>query len=323
MVKFYLLFSFLFFLNSCATIPYQPSSEDLLVYIANDDGAVFSQFAPVFAVEVSAKPYNRIGTPMAYKNVQKLYVTVDPDKPAVYVERRFFATEHEEYTNLIYRIHFPEVPDDLIPFQLTAGKNVGLLVIVTLNHVGQPVLYTTVHTCGCYLAFFPTNFMSPESYSENWPENKQKVYGVVLPSFLDLTSFVPAKNKLMFVLRDRSHRVIDVSLMIDEELHGFNVVKTELYPVTYLEQLPLNGNGTVSFFEQTGRQAGYVRDNSKIRERILMSWWAFDWWIGKDKKLGRDKKEPPEFYTSLKPWARDESDLRDFPTFLKYWGWNL
>ena len=127
----------------------------------------------------------------------------------------------------------------------------------------------------------------------------------------------------MFVLRDRSHRVIDVSLMIDEELHGFNVVKTELYPVTYLEQLPLNGNGTVSFFEQTGRQAGYVRDNSKIRERILMSWWAFDWWIGKDKKLGRDKKEPPEFYTSLKPWARDESDLRDFPTFLKYWGWNL
>lgn len=29
------------------------------------------------------------------------------------------------------------------------------------------------------------------------------------------------------------------------------------------------------------------------------------------------------FYTSLKPWARTASDMRDFPGFLAYYGWKL
>ena len=29
------------------------------------------------------------------------------------------------------------------------------------------------------------------------------------------------------------------------------------------------------------------------------------------------------FYTSLKPWNREASDMWDFATFLKFWGWRL
>ena len=95
-------------------------------------------------------------------------------------------------------------------------------------------------------------------------------------------------------------------------------------PLTSLEKLPLNGSKqNTSFYETSGQRIGYVKGSYKLLERLLISWWAFDWKIGEDKKLNADKNEPPIFFTSLKPWARNISDLRDFPEFLTYWGWQL
>ena len=54
-----------------------------------------------------------------------------------------------------------------------------------------------------------------------------------------------------------------------------------------------------------------------------MSWWAFDWRIGEDKKFGKDENDGILFYTSLKPWSRKKSDMRNFISFLKYWGWKF
>lgn len=51
-----------------------------------------------------------------------------------------------------------------------------------------------------------------------------------------------------------------------------------------------------------------------------MGWWALDGKVGEDKDLGYDIYDGPIFYTSLKPWARNASDLRDFSGFLEYWG---
>lgn len=54
-----------------------------------------------------------------------------------------------------------------------------------------------------------------------------------------------------------------------------------------------------------------------------MSWWALDWRVGEDKKFGRHTSDGPVFYTSLRPWDRKRSDMRDFAGFLAYWGWRL
>ena len=54
-----------------------------------------------------------------------------------------------------------------------------------------------------------------------------------------------------------------------------------------------------------------------------MSWWALDWRIGEDKKLGKNEDDGIRFYTSLKPWSRRASDLRNFKTFLRYWEWKF
>lgn len=54
-----------------------------------------------------------------------------------------------------------------------------------------------------------------------------------------------------------------------------------------------------------------------------MSWWAFDWYVGENKRLGPAEETGTTFYTSLKFWARDKSDIWNFGSFLKYWGWGL
>lgn len=61
----------------------------------------------------------------------------------------------------------------------------------------------------------------------------------------------------------------------------------------------------------------------KILERLLMSWWALDLYVGEDKAYSIHDKSGAVFYTSLKFWARQASDMKNFPEFLKYWGWNL
>lgn len=274
-------------------------------------------------VENPEASYNRIGTPkVSLDNNNREYVFVDPNRPAVFVEERKFTTGKGSYTNLIYRIHFQEIPPDLMPFRLGAGKNVGLLVIVTLDRSHHPVLYTTVHTCGCYLAFFPTSYLAKENFPEKWPVAGHVVYGVKLPAFLTTMNFDPEKEKLAIFLQDGSHRVKDVFIAKIEELQQYESAQTELYPMDNLEKMPVDG-GFTSFYHESGRQQGYVKNNSKFRERLLMSWWTFDWRIGEDKKLGKNKQDPPVFFTSLKIWARERSDLRDFQEFLAYWGWNL
>ena len=54
-----------------------------------------------------------------------------------------------------------------------------------------------------------------------------------------------------------------------------------------------------------------------------MSWWALDWRIGEDKMYGPPEKSNSVFYTSIKFWDRQESNMWNFAEFLDYWGWKF
>lgn len=311
---------------ACAPLPRTPDDKQNLAYLGRtDDQTLLAGHLPIFIVEQPDKPYNKIGTPKAVITEEgRERIHVDPEQPTVYAEERKFATAGNSYTNLIYRVHFRETPYGLFPFQLGAGENVGLLVIVTLNASGQPVLYTTVHTCGCYLAFIPTTYLPETAYPPGWPKNNQVVYAEILPSRLDPQNEHLKSPALALWIRDASHRIKDISLTDKTTFNSFAIAPIRIQPLPLLEKLSLgDGGGTTSFYETSGPRTGYVKGSRKPFERFLMGWWALDWKVGEDKKLGRDKSEPPVFYTSLKPWARNESDLRDFAAFLNYWGWKL
>lgn len=316
------LFVVLLALCSCASLPQIAQKESSIAYSLYDETDLQRRFAPVFIVENGDRDYNRIGRPVAILKEGKEKVVIDPDVATYYLSTRQFATEKGSFTNLVYRIHFQKIPFSFVPFHLGYGENVGLLTVVTLNNKNEAVLYSFLHTCGCYLAFIPTSNLPEAALPLGWKKGRQNVFTENLPS--QLTFSQKGADELLFVqIREEKHRVQNVWLAGIDKLDGFKVIKPDLQPFHSLENLVSVTGEQTSFYETSGPRKGYVKGSQKIWERLLISWWAFDWRVGEDKKLGRDSSEGNVFYTSIKPWAREESDLRDFPRFLKYWGWRL
>jgi hypothetical protein len=278
-----------------------------------------STHAPAFLVKAAEQGYNRIGTPAIRRDTSGQAVAiVDPAEATLYYEASLFTTPKGGYRNLVYRLHFPEVPFRLTSPNLTAGKNPGLLLIYTLDAEERLLLVTTLHTCGCYLAFLPTTHLAPDAFPAHWPKQEQTVYGYRLPSLIRPPT--GEGQRLAFVIESETHRIGGVRL--HQPPAAAAATPMRLTPLGQLHRLPFEG-GEDSFFETEGPRAGYVRDNGKILERLLLGWLALDWRVGEDKAYGRDDHSPAILYTSLKFWARKASDLKDFPTFLAYWGWRL
>jgi len=307
---------------SCAGPPARPATVPPLAYAAAGDD-LFARYAPVFVPQYTELEYNRIGAAAARASAdggEEIYI--DTARPVFYVQRREFETENGRYTNLVYRVHFSEIPLSLMPFNLTAGRNVGLIVVVTLNARMRPVLLSTVHACGCYLGMIPTSFLDPSAYPRGWNSAQQKVFGETLPGRLDYPRDAQGLHPVIR-LRHGTHRVMDVGLArLDELAPRLRVRRAELAPMSALEHLPLDG-ATTSFYRQHGPLRGHVKGTFKPFELLLMSWWALDPGVGVDKQYGPREKTGTVFYTSLKPWNRSASDMWLFPDFLAFWGWGL
>ena len=279
-----------------------------------------ARFQPVFLVQ-NERPENSIGRVKAEREPgggERLYV--DPKDPAVYFEETSFSGARGRYTNLVYRVHFPNTPYSLVPFILTARKNVGIMVIVTLNEKSRPVLVTTVHTCGCYAAVVPTTELPRDCLPEGFREGPIRVYGERLPGMLDFSG--KGSPRVLVVLRPGVHRVMDLKVIDGEAPEAARRIDAPLVPAGELWRVPFPGGGTTSFFHEGGLLRGHVKGSVKPWETILMSWMALDLFVGADKAFDTARTKNP-FYTSLKPWNRHASDLWDFPAFLAFHGFRL
>lgn len=317
-----LLLSFwLTLLNGCAQPP-ADRLQDVALYESAAPPTVAAIHTPAFLVQDPAEAFNKIGTPRAREVPgEDPEIFVDPKQPAIFYEIQEFQTAQGRYTNLVYRIHFPEVPLDWHRINLTAGRNPGLLVIYTLDDQARLLLVTTVHTCGCYLAFLPTEALPTEAYPADWPVGWQRVYGYTLPSSIRLPR-QESDDRIIFTVAGETHRIRDVGIAEGKDRKTPPRQEMTLLPMSSLYALPYKDR-TVSFFETAGCKAGYVQDSMKILERLLMSWWALDLHVGEDKAYTVHDQSDVTFYTSLKFWARNASDMKDFPKFLAYWGWRF
>lgn len=311
--------------SGCAHHWSLPTEKVHTVYVANsEEVSLLSEYAPAFLTYDYRNNYNRIGKPSARINGEgKEKIYVDPEKPAIYYMEKTFSTEKGKYTNLIYRVHFSKVPFSIIPFNLTSGSNVGIIVVITLDEENHPLLVTTANTCGCYLAIVPTTYLPPEDLPETWKEEPLEVYGEDLPWNLD---YGETKNPTLLIhVRPSVHRVMDLEIVDGKSLshsQGFRTIQTPLEPMDDLENIPLDG-GTTSFFYDHGPEEGHVKNSLKLWETLLLGLISWDFFVGADKAYGDSEKYDNPFYTSLKPWNRRASDMRNFSRFLKFWGWKL
>ena len=140
-------------LSAAATIVQHAERDALEValYSANELGMLFRTHAPVWEVQYHSDD-DRIGRPH-WRSAGT--VGVDLDHPETYVHLSFTRFGETVLTQLNYVIWFPLRPkrSKMDPY---GGLLDGLTYRVTLDAAGEPLLYETVHNCGCYYKAYPT-----------------------------------------------------------------------------------------------------------------------------------------------------------------------
>jgi len=282
--------------------------------------STLSRMAPVFVLRGAQAAHNRIGRVEASGTQENETLAVNPDVPVVYAEARPFVTENGRYTNLIYRIHFPELPYSLIPFHLGAGRHVGLLVILTLDAEQRVLLATLAQTCGCYAVSIPTQSLPTALYPDDWPQTALAVQGERLPAALPEFR---AADGLYVVIREDVHRVMALEVAARNSLPTEPVRQAEMRELAGLKTLALDDGGRTSWYYGAWPLTGHVKGAIKPWETLLLSLVSLDFFVGMDKEYSGVKDSGNRFYTSLKPWNRSDSDMNDFAGYLRFYGWKL
>jgi hypothetical protein len=117
-----------------------------------DRERLFEAFAPVYEIATSGVA-DRFG-PLSWG--QEPAPEVDATRPTVYRRMAFTRYGRDVLVQLVYTVWFPERPPDSA-HDLLSGRLDGLMFRVTLDRRGRPLVYDTIHPCGCYHMFFPTS----------------------------------------------------------------------------------------------------------------------------------------------------------------------
>jgi hypothetical protein len=120
---------------------------------------------------------------------------------------------------------------------------------VTLAPDGEPVLFDSIHPCGCYHMFFPTPRLQP------LPPPRQSMEWAFTPAALPA---IAESERLVVTLRTRSHYLADVRPATADTGIGMGTAY-DFAEYDGLRTLPLPQGGTRSLFGPDGLVAGTER----------------------------------------------------------------
>jgi len=201
---------------------------------------LFATFAPVFEVE-SGGTFDALG---ALEWRGESHPSVATARPVVY--RRIAYTRYgaEVLPQLVYTAWFPERPRESA-VDILAGKLDGLVFRVTLARDGSPLVFDSIHPCGCYHMFFPT----------------ARLRELPSPKPGDEWNFVPASapsavgaQRIVLHLQSRTHYLTGISA--DADRAG---VEYALEDEDSLRSLRLPDGGYRSIYAADGLVAGSER----------------------------------------------------------------
>ena len=118
--------------------------------------ALLQQHAPVVELDETG-PHDRVG-PLAWQGGQVRVDLAEP--PVAYVRLAFGALGGVLRPQLVYTFWFPRRPK-AHALDLLGGELDALVWRVTLDDAGGALVYDTIHACGCYHQFFPTEAVRP------------------------------------------------------------------------------------------------------------------------------------------------------------------
>ncbi len=219
---------------------------------------LFEKHAPVYDIETAAED-DRIGS-LEWRVgnegslAQDRPPIVNIERPTAYRRIAYTRIGMKTFTQLIYTVWFPSRARRQ-PIDLLSGALDAVMWRVTLDDDGTPLIYDSIHACGCYHLFFPTARMQPKAAPEaniEWAFVPQ-----VMPS-------VEASHRVKLRLDAVSHYIVGVGVESSPATHeGFSPVVYQWRDDEELRKLAVGGNDprndTRSIFQPSGIIAGTER----------------------------------------------------------------
>jgi hypothetical protein len=172
--------------------------------------ALFTTFAPVFEIDTNGD-YDRIG-PLQWTGGEA--PAVDISRPTVYRRLAFTRYGTGGLVQVVYSVWFPERPKTKA-IDPVSGTLDGLTFRVTLDPYGHPLVYDSIHNCGCYHMFFPT----PRVTSISSPD--QTVEWVFVPKQLPI---IDAPQRVLVRVTSGDHYVTEVDPETGGHGHTYTLV---------------------------------------------------------------------------------------------------
>jgi hypothetical protein len=161
-------------------------------YSPTDIEALFWMYAPVWEVHAEAE-YDRIGAPIW---TPEGVIDIDIRQPVTYTLLSFTRFGKEILTQLNYIIWFPARPKEHA-LDIYGGRLDGLNYRVTLDRNGEPLLYETIHNCGCYYEAYPTGRLRV----------REKIDYAEPPLILKAPELTPVDERMTVAMETRTHYV--------------------------------------------------------------------------------------------------------------------
>jgi 8-oxo-dGTP pyrophosphatase MutT (NUDIX family) len=199
-------------------------------------------YAPSFEVRIGGD-YDRFGA-LRWRRAAGL-PEVDPAEPAVYVHAAYTRYREEVLLQLVYTIWFSERPPRG-SLDILAGRLDGLTWRVTLAPDGEPLIYDSMHPCGCFHMFFPTPRARARAAAE------ELVEWAFVPQPLPR---VAEGARPVVTIASGTHYIEGVAL----ERGAESLVRYTLRPYEELRSLPRAGARFASAFGPDGLIAGTER----------------------------------------------------------------
>jgi len=219
-----------------------------------DRNRLFATFAPIWQVDVGGQ-YDRIGHP-AWHNDRRS-IAIDHRRPTVFTRISHAIVDGKILLQLNYSVWFDERPR-AGPLDLLGGKLDGIVWRVTLSTHGKPMIYDSIHACGCYHFLFPVM----NGTLSRWRRTRSDLKEV--PVVLHHLRAPQTRQRVLLRLASASHYLQGVSVVTVQSASRSRL-PYRLIDDRALQTLPLPKRGRRSLF----RSDGLVADTERL-ERFLL-----------------------------------------------------
>ncbi|MCX5883169.1 MAG: hypothetical protein NTU74_15625 [Deltaproteobacteria bacterium] len=211
-------------------------------YAPDDLQALFRIYAPVWQVQTK-DDQDKIGAPFWTPEGE---LGVNTGHPSTYTLLSFTRFGKDILTQLNYIVWFPARPK-VNALDIYGGLLDGINYRVTLDKNGDPLLYETIHNCGCWYMAFPTKGLHVREnidYAES-------------PLILQTPEVNPGSEFMTIAMKSRTHAVQHLYPLARENQSESAVYSLADYG--QLRSLTRKQDGRASMFDQNGVGIGTER----------------------------------------------------------------